>query len=193
MSNLLEGIKVLDVSQVAAVPMAARILADRGADVIHVENPKMGDQFRSLLSFMSEKSGIRSEINYLWEHYNRNKKGITVDLSQEAGQAVVHRIVESMDVFLTNPAPLRAGALPDGVPDSNRLNPAGRRFSDGLRKGGADRDMPAYDHVAYWARSGVPHRLRSLSPVLQGEGRGATRLHARFSGSHGWDVPGLRV
>jgi crotonobetainyl-CoA:carnitine CoA-transferase CaiB-like acyl-CoA transferase len=65
MSKLLEGVRVLDVSQVAAVPMAARILADRGADVIHVENPKLGDQFRWLLSFMSEKSGTRSRINYI--------------------------------------------------------------------------------------------------------------------------------
>jgi crotonobetainyl-CoA:carnitine CoA-transferase CaiB-like acyl-CoA transferase len=170
MSKLLEGVKVLDVSQVAAVPMAARILADRGADVIHVENPKMGDQFRSLLSFMSEKTGIRSDINYIWEHYNRNKKGITVDLSQEAGQAVLHRIVESMDVFLTNLRPFELKRYRMEYETLNRLNPrlvAG--FLTGFGKEGPDKDMPAYDHVAYWARSGIPHRLRALSPALQGE------------------------
>ncbi len=87
MSRLLEGVKVLDVSQVAAVPMAARILADHGADVIHVENPKLGDQFHWLVRFMNPNTEIRSDVNYIWEHYNRNKKGITVDLRQEAGQA----------------------------------------------------------------------------------------------------------
>ena len=46
MALALEGIKVVDVSQVAAVPMAARHLADFGADVIHVENPATGDFWR---------------------------------------------------------------------------------------------------------------------------------------------------
>jgi crotonobetainyl-CoA:carnitine CoA-transferase CaiB-like acyl-CoA transferase len=170
MSKLLEGIKVLDVSQVAAVPMAARILADRGADVIHVENPKLGDQFRHLVRFMNQKTGIRSDVNYIWEQYNRNKKGITLDLSQEAGQAVLHRLVESMDVFLTNLRPFELERFRMEYPTLSRINPrlvAG--FLTGFGKEGPDKDLPAYDHVAYWARSGIPHRMRALSPVLQGE------------------------
>jgi crotonobetainyl-CoA:carnitine CoA-transferase CaiB-like acyl-CoA transferase len=46
MSTALKGIKVIDCSQVAAVPMCARILGDFGADVIHVENPVTGDYWR---------------------------------------------------------------------------------------------------------------------------------------------------
>ena len=46
MDLALEGIKVVDVSQVAAVPMAGRHLADFGADVIHVEHPLRGDSWR---------------------------------------------------------------------------------------------------------------------------------------------------
>jgi crotonobetainyl-CoA:carnitine CoA-transferase CaiB-like acyl-CoA transferase len=60
----LNGIKIVDVSQVAAVPMTARILADFGAEVIHVENTITGDLFRWVLAGM--KTGIQSNINYIW-------------------------------------------------------------------------------------------------------------------------------
>ena len=66
----LEGIKVIDVSQVTAVPMAARHLADFGADVIHVENPTTGDSWRVFQAGVSGTgtgSGAPSEINYTWE------------------------------------------------------------------------------------------------------------------------------
>ena len=43
MAGILDGIKVIDLSQVAAIPMAARHLADFGADVVHIENPAAGD------------------------------------------------------------------------------------------------------------------------------------------------------
>ena len=48
MSSALEGIKVLDISQSAAVPMTARHLGDFGADVIHIEPPVTGDPWRDL-------------------------------------------------------------------------------------------------------------------------------------------------
>ena len=69
----LEGIKVLDVSQVAAVPMAARHLADFGADVIHVEHPLRGDSWRAYQAGIGRGTkGVSSNINYNWENYNRN-------------------------------------------------------------------------------------------------------------------------
>ncbi len=59
-SCALEGIKVIDVSQVAAVPMAARYLGDFGADVIHVEHPVKGDSFRVIQTGMSMTAGVQS-------------------------------------------------------------------------------------------------------------------------------------
>ncbi len=106
MSPALEGIKVIDVSQVAAVPMTARIMADFGADVIHVEHPRAGDHFRGVLDGMSSTSGIKSDINYVWELYNRNKKSVTIDLSQEGGKKILYKMLEKADVFLTNLRPL---------------------------------------------------------------------------------------
>lgn len=162
----LTGIRVADVSQVAAVPMTARILADFGADVIHVENTVTGDLFRWVLAGM--ETGLKSDVNYIWENYNRNKKSVTVDLSQKDGQKVLHKILETCDVFLTNLRPVELEKFDLEYGRLNRLNPrlvCG--YLNGFGKEGDERDMPAFDHTGYWARSGIPHRLRSLTAKLQ--------------------------
>ena len=102
----LEGIKVIDVSQVAAVPMAARHLADFGADVIHVEHPLRGDSWRVFQAGQGTgTSGAPSSINYNWENFNRNKRSLTLDLSREGSQAVIYKMVTQADVFVTNLRP----------------------------------------------------------------------------------------
>jgi crotonobetainyl-CoA:carnitine CoA-transferase CaiB-like acyl-CoA transferase len=166
MSLPLSGIKIVDVSQVAAVPMTARILADFGADVIHVENTITGDLFRWVLAGM--ETGLQSDVNYIWENYNRNKKSVTIDLTQKDGQAILHKILESSDVFLTN---LRPFELKKFDLEYERLREINPRLICGLLNGfgqkGDEKDMPAFDHTGYWARSGIPHRLRSLTVKLQ--------------------------
>jgi crotonobetainyl-CoA:carnitine CoA-transferase CaiB-like acyl-CoA transferase len=166
-SCALEGIKVIDVSQVAAVPMAARYLGDFGADVIHVEHPVNGDSFRVIQTGMSMTAGVQSEINYVWENYNRNKKSMTLDLSRELGQTILYKLIEKADVFLTNMRPfeLEKYRLEYGI--LSQLNP-GLIYGalTGYGKKGPERDAPAYDHAAYWARSGIPHRLTSRMPPV---------------------------
>ena len=100
---IFENLKVIDVSQVAAVPMTARIMADFGADVIHVENPETGDMFRHILEGL--RVGIQTDFNYVFEHYNRNKRSMTLDLTNEKTQKIFHRLLESADVFTTNLRP----------------------------------------------------------------------------------------
>ncbi len=105
MSLALKGIKVIDVSQVAAVPMTARHLADFGADVIHVENPVTGDSWRAFQAGTGGSGtgyGAPSEFNYNWENFNRNKKSVTIDLSNKGGRDIVYRMVEEADVLVTN-------------------------------------------------------------------------------------------
>jgi crotonobetainyl-CoA:carnitine CoA-transferase CaiB-like acyl-CoA transferase len=67
MSTALKGIKVIDCSQVAAVPMCARILGDFGADVIHVENPVTGEYWRVYVD-ASVSGGLvcPSDFDYNW-------------------------------------------------------------------------------------------------------------------------------
>lgn len=147
MALALEGIKVVDVSQVAAVPMAARLLADFGADVIKVENPATGDFFRGY------SPGV-------WENFNRNKRGMTLDLSLELGQAVLYRLVEEADVFLTNMRPFELKKFNLGYDTLSRLNPGLIYCAlTGYGKKGPEKDSPAYDHTAYWARAGIPYRI----------------------------------
>ncbi|MBW1911716.1 MAG: CoA transferase [Deltaproteobacteria bacterium] len=162
----LSGIRVVDVSQVAAVPMTARILADFGADVIHVENTITGDLFRWVLAGM--ETGIKSDVNYIWENYNRNKKSIAIDLSKEAGQKILHKILEKSDIFLTNMRPFELKKFNLEYEQLNNINArliCG--FLNGFGKEGNEKNMPAFDHTGYWARSGIPHRLKSLTAKLQ--------------------------
>ena len=124
MSSALAGIKVVDVSQVAAVPVAARHLADFGADVLHIENPKTGDSWRIYQAGQDTgRAGVPSEINYNWENFNRNKRSVTVDISQKGGQEVLYKFVKEADVFLTNLRPFELKRYNLEYDTLNRQNP----------------------------------------------------------------------
>ena len=164
MPMALEGLKVIDVSQVAAVPMCARHLADFGADVIHIENTETGDSWRSLQAVPGEsvkgKAGIPSDIPYNWETFNRNKKSLAINLATKAGQDIVHRLVKDADVFVTN---LRLPERAKFNMDYETLDAINPRLVYGSVTGhgmkGPYNDMPAYDTTVYFARSGVNHML----------------------------------
>jgi crotonobetainyl-CoA:carnitine CoA-transferase CaiB-like acyl-CoA transferase len=159
MAMSFEGIKVIDCSQVAAVPIAARILGDFGADVIHIENPVTGDYWRVFKDAQAEQGGAcPSDFDYNWENYNRNKRSCTVDLTKESGRAIIHRMVKEADVFLSN---LRDFELDRFQVDYKTLDGINPRIIwgnvNGYGKEGPDKDLPAYDATAYWARAGFPY------------------------------------
>ena len=172
----LEGIKVLDVAQVAAVPMVARHLADFGAEVIHIENPATGDSWRGYQAGQGKGSaGAPSGINYNWEAYNRNKKSVAVDLSQEAGRQVIYKLVAKADVFVTNLRPFELEKFKLEYDTLNQLNPRLVYGSlTGFGRKGPDRNAPAYDTIAYWTSAGLGHLLAvpGESPPVVGGGFG---------------------
>ena len=103
MALALEGIKVIEAASALAGPMAGRLLADWGADVVHVEHPVKGDMARRYQhGGLQSGRSIPSKIDYAWENQNRNKRGMTLDLAQEGGQAIMQTLLENTDVFLTN-------------------------------------------------------------------------------------------
>jgi crotonobetainyl-CoA:carnitine CoA-transferase CaiB-like acyl-CoA transferase len=160
-SMALEGIKVIDVSQVAAVPMCARHLADFGADVLHIESAVTGDSWRNLQAGAGGgPAGIPSDIPYNWEAFNRNKRSVAIDLSKEGGRKIIYRMVEKADVFLTN---LRLSERKKFQVEYETLKALNPRLIYGSVTGhgmeGPDKDMPAYDTTVYWARSGINHLL----------------------------------
>lgn len=161
MTMALEGLKVIDVAQVAAVPMCARHLADFGADVIHVENAQTGDSWRNLQAgHGGGPAGVPSDLPYNWEAFNRNKKGVAIDLSKEGGRKIIYRLTENADVFVTNLRLSEREKLGVRYEDLIKINPRliyGSVTGHGMK--GPQNDMPAYDTTVYWARSGVNHML----------------------------------
>lgn len=155
----LEGIKVVDVSQVAAAPMAARHLADFGADVLHIENPTTGDSWRVYQAGQGTGStGAPSDINYNWENYNRNKRSVTLDLAQEGGREIIYKLVEQADVFISNLRPFELERFKLEYDTLSGLNPKlVYGCVTGYGRKGAEKNAPAYDATAYWTRAGIPY------------------------------------
>jgi formyl-CoA transferase len=91
----LHGLKVLEIAQLIAGPMAGSFLADMGADVIHLEDPVTGDPQRVV--------GVHHEGTYLWWKVSgRNKRSATLDLRQEEGQDLARQLAGWADVVITN-------------------------------------------------------------------------------------------
>lgn len=72
----LEGIRVVEVTTMAAAPMAGRLLGDWGAEVIHVEHPVTGDPWRGWLTLGGQEQPPERQYRW-WENYNRNKRSMT--------------------------------------------------------------------------------------------------------------------
>ncbi|MDD5189582.1 MAG: CoA transferase [Dehalococcoidales bacterium] len=160
MKMALEGIKVIDISQVIAVPVSARHLADFGADVIHVENPQTGDSWRGYLTGVGGSSGVASDLDYNWENWNRNKRSLAVDLRTKKGQEIVHRLVAQADIVVTNLRLWEKEKYHVDYATLKKINPKiiyGTLTGFGVK--GPDNNLPAYDQTAHWYRSGVAHML----------------------------------
>ena len=100
MSDVMKGFRVLEVAEHTFIPAASAVLADWGAEVIKVEHVTRGDAMRGLgrTGVMDLSSGV----HVLYEHSNRGKRSIGLDLSVPEGLEVLYEIAKSCDVFLTN-------------------------------------------------------------------------------------------
>ena len=152
----LEGIRCVEVGGMAAMPLAGMLMSTWGAEIIHVEPPGRGDFQRSLLGVKAFGQDPGSNINYLWEHVNRNKKSIAIHLGTPEGQRVLHRLIASADVFLNNLRPYELEKFKLTHGDVSKINP--RIISanlTGYGVKGPERNTGGYDSVAFWARSGA--------------------------------------
>jgi len=95
--HALEGIRVVDFTHFIAGPFATMILADMGADVIKIEAPDRGDDFRQYPPF-NESLGLAAP--FLWS--NRNKRSLAIDLKSAEGLAIVQELIASADVVVEN-------------------------------------------------------------------------------------------
>jgi crotonobetainyl-CoA:carnitine CoA-transferase CaiB-like acyl-CoA transferase len=92
----LAGIRVLDVTRILSGPFGGMILADLGADVVHLEQPGVGDETRTYPPFYPA-----GESHY-FVSVNRNKRSIAVDLRTAEGQDILRRLARAADVLLEN-------------------------------------------------------------------------------------------
>ena len=101
--NSLQGIRVLDLSRVLAGPWCTQTLADLGADVIKIERPGTGDDTRSWgPPFLKDAQGADTQEAAYYLGTNRNKRSVTCDIAQTAGQALIRELVMHCDVFVEN-------------------------------------------------------------------------------------------
>ena len=153
MGAVLEGIKVLDMTTYLMAPVTGALLGEYGAEVIKIEDPAGGDPIRD---FLSAGSFAKTDINFGLELGNRNKKSLALNLKDPRGREVAYKLVERSDIFLTN---IRHPALEKLGMDYETLSRINPRliYAHGTGYGpkGPDRDRPAYDELAFWARGGT--------------------------------------
>lgn len=141
MAGPLEGIKIVDLTQVVAGPVCTMLLAEQGAEVIKVEFPT-GDILRQNALF--SKNGM----NALELNCNRGKKSIAVDMNTPEGVAIVKQLAAEADVFVQN---FRAGAIERLGISHEELRQANPKlitvWMSGFGQTGPMADVPVFDPV----------------------------------------------
>ncbi|HCB33614.1 MAG TPA: CoA transferase, partial [Acidimicrobiaceae bacterium] len=152
----LAGVRIVDCTHALAGPWSTMMLADLGADVVKVEQPR-GDIARPMPPFTLEDT--ERAYGGGFANYNRNKRGIVLDLTTDAGRESFLGLIDTADAFVEN---MRAGVM-DALGLSwevlHERNPrlvycAIRGFGDPRSGESPYVDWPAYDVVAQ-AMSGV--------------------------------------
>jgi crotonobetainyl-CoA:carnitine CoA-transferase CaiB-like acyl-CoA transferase len=158
MSQVMEGVRVLEVAQYTFVPAAGGLLADWGADVIKIEHPVRGDLQRGFINM----GGIKIDPlrNTMMEHPNRGKRSVGIDIGTPEGLQLIYEIAKTADVFLTNYLPSARTRLKIDVADIRQVNPKiiyvrGSAYGDK----GLERDFGGFDNTAFWTRTGIGHAM----------------------------------
>ena len=162
MIQALQGVRVVEQGTFITGPCAGMMLADLGADVIKIESPE-GDPYRSY---------DRGSYSPHFQAYNRNKRGLTLDLKRDADRGIFESLVHEADVYIQNFRPGTAERLGAGVEKLQSLNSRLVYCSiSGFGSDGPYVDRPSYDSVAQ-ALSGFlsvvvdSERPRFMGPAL---------------------------
>lgn len=133
------GLRVLDLSENIAGPLACMIFGDLGADVVKVERRMVGDSTRSLPPRQHDNSTVFLTVN-------RNKRSVELDLASEAGRAAVMAIAKNVDVVVESFRPGVADKLGLGYEDFLSVKPDMIYCSiSAFGRGPHGHDRPGYD------------------------------------------------
>ncbi len=144
MSEVLENIKVVDLTQALAGPYCTMMLGDMGAEVIKIEQPGQGDQSRGWgPPFVEGESAYFLSIN-------RNKRSLTLNIKSAEGREILHKLLATADIFVCN-IPKKASRQRAGidVETLHALNP-GLIYCliSGYGSDGPYGERPGYDVIA---------------------------------------------
>ena len=161
MGKPLSGIKVVELADFVSAPVCARILADMGAEVIKIER-NTGNVWRAT-GKASCPWKFTDEENPGYDINNTGKRHIVLNLKTAEGLEACHKLLETADVFVTNmrvQALKRLGLDYESVKDKYPT----MIYAIGLGYGekGPDANNPAFDHTAFWARTGF---LMDMAPL----------------------------
>lgn len=173
MSDILSGLRILDLSRVFSGPFTTQMLADFGADVIKIERPGSGDESRQQGFRMKNKDGEEIDYTSAFLSMNRGKRSVTVDLATPRGQEIVRALALKSDVFIEN---FKAGDLKRYGLDYETLHVLNPRLIycsiTGFGQTGPRSHLPGYDLV-FQAMSGV----MAITGIPEGEpGAGPQRV-----------------
>jgi crotonobetainyl-CoA:carnitine CoA-transferase CaiB-like acyl-CoA transferase len=170
MTQVMKGVRVLEVAQFTFVPAAGAILADWGADVIKIEHPVRGDTQRGFLNM----GGVTLDPlrHTLFEHPNRGKRSVGIDTATPEGQELLYELAKTADVFLTNFLPQVRQKNKFDVEHIRAANP-NIIYARGSAYGnkGPEREVGGFDGTAFWSRSGVAYSMTPEEmdgPLTQG-------------------------
>jgi crotonobetainyl-CoA:carnitine CoA-transferase CaiB-like acyl-CoA transferase len=160
----LAAVRILDMATVLAAPMGATLCADQGAEVVKLELPDGSDALRGL-------QPVKDGMALWWKVANRGKRGITLDVRQAEGRALLLKMLPSFDVLVEN---FRTGTLDKWGLDLATLHRANPRLVvvrlTGFGQTGPYRTRPGYARI-FEAMSGFTN--------LTGEA-GGSPLHSNF-------------
>ena len=165
MTQVMKGVRVLEVAQFTFVPAAGAVLADWGADVIKIEHPVRGDTQRGFINMAGMK--IDPNRHTLMEHPNRGKRSVGLDVSTPEGQELLYEIAKTCDVFLTNYLPQIRQKNKFDFEHIRAANPniiyvRGSAYGDK----GPEREAGGFDGTAFWTRTGIG--VSMTPPELEG-------------------------
>jgi len=141
--NPLAGIRVLELGQYIAGPLAGQQLADYGAEVIKIERPGTGDPFR-----VYDNRGAVPNYAYNYRAFNRKKKSLALDLQKPEARDVLKKMIADIDVLLENFRPGVLERLGLGYETLKTINPRLIYCSvSGFFADGPNRKRPAFDTI----------------------------------------------
>lgn len=141
----LKGVTVLDITRVVAGPFCSMLFADLGATVIKVEHPGEPDYARTFPPFVGNDD---EQLSAFFTQFNRNKRGITLNLKSDDGKALLKKLVQKADILVENFRPGTMDKLGLSYEVLRELNPRLVYTAiSGFGRTGPNSSKPAYDNT----------------------------------------------